>query len=186
MHRETAPIAALLTAYRPHTADEAADKERILSILTNDDPWSRALPLHLTASALIVHPPTRRVLLRWHVRQQAWLQIGGHGDPGEQNPLDVVMQEAHEETNLNDLICWPDAAIRQLAVLPVPASPAEAAHEHADLRFVLATDHPEQARPEKPAAELRWLSMPEARATTTEPNLHDFLTRVEELLDQHG
>ena len=61
--------------------------ERGRTLLADPDPWRRELPLHVTASALIVHPPTRRVLLRWHVRQQAWLMVGGHGDPGETDPV---------------------------------------------------------------------------------------------------
>lgn len=183
-HAATAPIAARLAGYRPRTAAEAADVGRILDLLATGDPWSPKLPLHVTASALVVHPPTRRVLLRWHVRLRGWLQIGGHGDPGEDDPVTVVLREGREETHLDDLVCWPDTAVRHVAVLPVPASPAEPAHEHADLRFVLATGTPERARPEKPAAALRWLSLPEAHALTTEPNLREFLTRVAELLDR--
>jgi len=180
----TAPIAALLAGYRPRTSTEASDVERLLGLLTSGDPWSRDLPLHVTASALVVHPPTRRIMLRWHARMQAWLQIGGHGDPGEHDPIDVVLREGREETHLDDLVCWPDTSIRQVAVLPVPASPDEPAHEHADLRFVLATETPARARPEKPTATLRWLSLPEAHAITTEPNLHELLARVAELFDQ--
>jgi 8-oxo-dGTP pyrophosphatase MutT (NUDIX family) len=183
-HTATAPIAALLAGYRPRTRTEAADVERVRGLVAAGDPWSRGLPLHVTASALVVHPPTRRVLLRWHVRMRAWLQIGGHGDPGEQDPVDVVLREGREETHLDDLVCWPDGALRQVVVVPVPAGGSEPAHEHADLRFVLATGAPERARPEKPDAALRWLSVPEARSLTTEPNLHEFLSRVAELLDR--
>ncbi|WP_018222354.1 NUDIX hydrolase [Salinispora pacifica] len=183
-HSTTAPIAALLAGYRPRNATEASDVVRLLDLLTSGDPWSRDLPLHVTASALVVHPPTRRVLLRWHARMQSWLQIGGHGDPGEYDPIDVVLREGREETHLDDLVCWPDAAVRQVAVLPVPASLNEPAHEHADLRFVLATETPEQARPERPTATLRWLSLPEAHAKTTEPNLRELLARVADFFDQ--
>lgn len=183
-HTLTAPVAALLAEYRPRTAAEASDVERLLGLLISGDPWSRDLPLHVTASALVVHLPTRRVLLRWHARMQSWLQIGGHGDSGEHDPVDVVLREGREETNLANLVCWPDTAVRQVAVLPVPAGPREPAHEHADLRFVLTTETPELARPEKPAAALRWLSLPEAHAIITEPNLREFLTRVAELLNR--
>lgn len=183
-HTAPAPIAALLAGYRPRTAVEAADVERILGLVAAGDSWSPDLPLHVTASALVVHPPSRRVLLRWHVRLRAWLQIGGHGDPGEHDPIDVVLREGREETDLDDLMCWPDSAVRQVVILPVPAGPSEPAHEHADLRFVLATETPERAKPEKPAAALRWLSLPEAHVLTTEPNLREFLARVAELLDQ--
>ncbi len=183
---ETAPIAALLNAYRPRTETEAADVARVQAVIAGAgaDPWSRELPVHATASALIVHPATRRVLLRWHERIQAWLQVGGHGDPGEHDPVEVVLREAKEETNLADLACWPDAALLQVVVLPVPASPVEPAHEHADLRFVLSTETPDRAVPENPTAQLRWLTLPEAFALTTEANMHEYLTRVSDLFDR--
>jgi hypothetical protein len=73
-----------LAEYEPGDATEAADLARIADMMSRTiDPWSRDTPLHLTASAVIVHPPTSRVLLRWHERQLAWLQVGGHADPGE-------------------------------------------------------------------------------------------------------
>ena len=54
--------------------------------LAGADPWARDTPRHVTCSALVLHPPSGRVLLRWHRRQQAWLQVGGHADPGETDP----------------------------------------------------------------------------------------------------
>lgn len=57
----------------------------------------------MTGSALMVHPSSGRVLLRWHERMQRWLQIGGHGDPGESDPLAVALRERREETGLPDL-----------------------------------------------------------------------------------
>ena len=173
---------ALLTGYQPANDLEAADVARIQELLEGAaDPWSRTLAVHLTASALIVHPPTRRVLLRWHERMAAWLQIGGHGDPGETDPLDVVLREGQEETGLGDLRPWPCADLLHVVVVPVPASAKEPAHEHADLRFVLATDRPDQARPEKPTAPVRWVLPDEARELVTEDNLRETLSRVDRL-----
>ena len=68
------------------------------------DPWDRSAPLHLTASALIVHRESARVLLRWHERLVTWAQVGGHGDPGEEDPLAIALREAAEETGLRDLV----------------------------------------------------------------------------------
>ncbi|MEU9042786.1 MULTISPECIES: NUDIX domain-containing protein [unclassified Kitasatospora] len=176
-------LARLLDDHRPQGPVETADHERARHLLGAADPWNRGtFPLHFTASALIVHPPTRRVLLRWHVRQQAWLQVGGHGDPGETRPLDIALREGLEETGLADLTPWPDAALVHLAVVPVPASPVEPAHEHADLRFLLATDSPDLARPENPASPLEWLTVEEAQQRTTEDNLRETLTRAARLL----
>ncbi|HEX3309638.1 MAG TPA: hypothetical protein VHS32_25595, partial [Streptosporangiaceae bacterium] len=67
-------LTALINRYQPDGAAETADIRRLRTLLeTAGDPYRRDLPLHVTASALIVHPPTGRVLLRWHQRQQAWL-----------------------------------------------------------------------------------------------------------------
>ncbi|MFF0412245.1 NUDIX hydrolase [Kitasatospora sp. NPDC004745] len=194
----------LLADHLPQGAAETADHERVRRLVaatgegagavgtgatgtTGAAPaaglWDRSTPLHLTASALIVHPPTRRVLLRWHVRQQAWLQIGGHGDPGETVPLDIALREGREETGLTDLAPWPDAALLHLVVVPVAASATEPAHQHADLRFLLATAEPDRARPENPASPLEWLTLAEARQRTSEENLRETLDRAARLLD---
>ncbi|WP_314172294.1 NUDIX hydrolase [Streptomyces winkii] len=172
----------VLAGYRPKTAAELADVNRVNALVEVDDPWLWTNPLHVTASALIVHPGSGRVLLRWHPRHQSWLLVGGHADPGEYAPLAIALREAHEETGLPDLSPWPDPEVRHLAIVPVPANSQEEPHEHADLRFVLATQVPEVARPENPDAPLRWLSLEEARMAITEANIQDTLSRVEPLL----
>lgn len=177
------PIGPLLRAHRPAESFEAADLVRVRELVeTEADPWARSLPLHLTASALVVHPPTRRVLLRWHTRHKAWMHVGGHGDPGETEPLDVALREAREETSLGDLRPWPDRSLLQVAVVPVPATPKEDAHEHADLRFVFATDEPDAAKPERPDAPVRWMSVAHARELTAEPNVRRALILLEAVL----
>jgi 8-oxo-dGTP pyrophosphatase MutT (NUDIX family) len=174
---------ALLGRYRPRGEIELRDTERVRALVrAAADPWARSLPLHLTASALVVHPDSGRVLLRWHQRQQAWLQVGGHADPGESDPLAVALREAGEETGLADLTPWPDASIRQVVIVPVPVGRGEPAHEHADVRFVLATGSPDAARAENPGAPLRWLSLPEAREATAEANFRETLSRARRLL----
>jgi 8-oxo-dGTP pyrophosphatase MutT (NUDIX family) len=177
------PVLDMLDRYRPQGEAEAADVERVRALAaTVDDPWLRSMPLHATASAVIVHPASGRVLLRWHQRQQAWLQVGGHGDPGESDPLAIALREAREESGLTDLEPWPDAELRQVAIVSVPANSKEPAHEHADVRFVLATQAPEAARAESPDAPLRWLPVREAAEATSEANFRDMLARVARLL----
>jgi 8-oxo-dGTP pyrophosphatase MutT (NUDIX family) len=176
-------LITLLDGYRPDGDAETADVRRVRTLLAAaGDPYRRDLPLHVTASALIAHPPTGRVLLRWHQRLGGWLQVGGHGDPGETDPLAIVAREAAEETGLADLVPWPDAAIRQVVIVHVPPGKGEPAHEHADIRFFMATRNPEAARPENADAPLRWLTLLEARDTTSELNLREALTRLEPLL----
>jgi 8-oxo-dGTP pyrophosphatase MutT (NUDIX family) len=173
----------LLDRYHPDGDTEIADVQRVLGLAEAvGDPWRRQLPLHATASALIVHPETGHVLLRWHQRQQAWLQVGGHGDPGESDPLAIALREAAEETGLADLTLWPDAQLRHLVIVGVPPGQGEPAHEHADLRYFMATRTPDAARAENEHAPLRWLSIAEAYQATSEVNLRESLARLERLL----
>jgi 8-oxo-dGTP pyrophosphatase MutT (NUDIX family) len=178
-------LRSALERYHPRD-DEAADVDRLRRLVDDGDPWSRGGALHATASALVVDPRGRRVLLRWHARMQRWLQVGGHADPGETDPWAIATREAREETGLDDLEPLLPSLERvpvHIVVVPVPASGAEPAHEHADIRYALATTHPDHSRAEAPDAALRWLGFDEARAETTELNLVEFLDRVERLMD---
>ena len=176
-------IQDLLLHYQPDGEAETADVARVRALLERSpDPYPRSLPMHVTGSALIVAPDSGRVLLRWHPRQQAWLQVGGHGDPGELDPLGIAQREAAEETGLADLVPWPDAQLRHVVVVAVPAAGDDPAHEHADVRFFLATRAPDAIVPERPDAPLRWLSLPEALELTTETNLAETLNRAGRLL----
>jgi 8-oxo-dGTP pyrophosphatase MutT (NUDIX family) len=188
----------LLTGYQAVGETESADVERMRHLAaTAPDPWARSqLPLHFTASALVLHPASRRVLLRWHVRQDRWLGVGGHGDPGESDPLQIALREAREESGLTDLVPWPpssmggsrppsppDGALRHAVVCYVRPSAAEPAHEHADLRYLLATSHPDAIAAEDEHSPLRWVTFPQARALFGADNLSTTLDRAERLLD---
>lgn len=168
-----------LAGYRPLDETERADVERMRRLATAEqDPWLRSLPLHFTASALIVHPDSRRVLLRWHARQGRWLQVGGHGDAGESDPLEIALREAAEESGLTDLVPWPDAGLRHAVVCEVAPGKGEPAHEHADLRYFLATGRPDAASPESPDAPLRWLTVADAGEVAGASNLAETLRRL--------
>jgi alpha-ketoglutarate-dependent taurine dioxygenase/8-oxo-dGTP pyrophosphatase MutT (NUDIX family) len=171
-------LAALLERYAPLTLLERHEVGR-LSAATD---WDRSTPVHATASAFVVHRASRRVLLRWHERQQAWIQVGGHADPGETDALAIALREAEEETGLTDLVAVSKEPI-QITVVPVPANHIEPAHEHADIRFVFATDRPDDIRAENDSAHLRWLSIEEAIGLTTEENVREALRRVGTLID---
>jgi hypothetical protein len=78
---------------------------------------------------------------------------------------------------------WPDAQLRHRAIVSVPANAVEPAHEHADLRFILATSDPDAARPERPDAPLRWLTTAQAH-DATEESVRETLARAARLLAQ--
>ncbi len=172
-----------ITSFRADGADEEADRARILRLAADADPWSRDQPLHVTGSALVVHRPSLGVLLRWHDGLSRWLHVGGHADLGEDRPFAVALREAREETGLHDLVPWPDPdqpRLVQAAVVAVPARGGEPAHEHADLRYVLATEEPERAVAETATTPLRWLSIDDAIDVLGVDNLTPALVRVAE------
>lgn len=174
------PLAAALAAHVPADAEEGADLDRLRSLVaTYGDPWSRVHPLHLTASALVVDPVSARVLLRWHTKQERWLQVGGHADPGETDPWAITLREATEETALPDLRPWPGPTpvLAQVAVVPVNAVAPEPAHEHGDLRYLLATARPEDVPDEVEGVPLRWRTLTEARRVA-DPGLARLLDRA--------
>ncbi len=177
----TAALLAVLGAYKPRSAEEVEDVDRLRALCARRDAWDRSSTLHATGSAIILHPESGRVLLRWHDRMQAWLQVGGHADPGETDPFGIALREAHEETGLGDLVAWPNPrrpSVVQVVIVPVPAGPAEPAHDHADLRYVLSTGHPDDATPESSTVRLRWLPLEAAIAEVAEDNLRTCLQRV--------
>lgn len=174
-----------LDGYQPTGEAEAADVARTRELIAGGgDAWARDTPLHLTASALVVHPASGRVLLRWHQRQGKWLQVGGHGDPGETDPLAIALREAREETGLTDLAPWPDGRIWHVVICGVAPGKGEPAHHHADLRYLMATEHPDTTQPETPDAPLRWLTIDEARDLVGGNNLRITLDRAQQALAQ--
>jgi hypothetical protein len=69
-----------------------------------------------------------------------------------------------------------------VVVVPVPAWRGDPAHEHADVRYVFATDEPDAAIPESIGTPLRWLDIDAAIAEVRD-NLRVTLERVRALLD---
>ena len=185
--RPRAELVEALRGYLDRAGDDPSEAGRVRAVLGLDDPWDRWTPLHVTGSAVVVHPPTRRVLLRWHDLMRTWLHVGGHASAGETSPFVVALREAREETGLPDLEPWPDPSAAPLVhavVVPVPGARGMPAHEHCDLRYVLSTGRPEAAMPETPSARLRWLTVEEASSAVGEDNLQVTLARVAALLSQ--
>jgi 8-oxo-dGTP pyrophosphatase MutT (NUDIX family) len=181
-------LTGVLEAYPPGSEEEARDLARLRQLARSEDAWSRSLPLHVTGSAVVVHPPSGRVLLRWHERMQGWLQVGGHADPGELDPYAIALREAREETGLEDLAPWPDVfepRVVQVAIVPVPAGKGEPAHHHGDIRYALSTRTPDGVRPESDTAQLAWLTIDEALARVGEDNLRTCLGRIAEMFARH-
>ena len=146
----------LLEKFQPSDEKEKVDVLKIKNLITrHENIFSRScLEGHLTASALVVNPQTKMVLLHKHRKLNMWLQFGGHAD-GDSDMAFVALKEAREETNLSDLkFLIPDG---QTKILPIdidlqtiPEMEKAPEHYHLDFRYILLTSATEIP---KPAAE---------------------------------
>jgi 8-oxo-dGTP pyrophosphatase MutT (NUDIX family) len=175
---------ASLDAFRPGDPREEQDLAAMREVASSGRPFDRSSRFHLTASAIVIEPVTARVLLRWHSRHLAWMQVGGHGDPGEHDPYAVAYREATEETGLEDLVPFPGPSPRllQVAVVAVAGNAAEPAHLHGDVRYVMATASPDAIVAESADSPLQWCSFAEAESLVGEDNLRTLLQRTAVLL----
>lgn len=99
---------------------------------------------HITASSLIVHLPTREVLLLHHKGIDKWLIPGGHIEPEDQTLGDAARREAGEETGINpeELFTMNTMNIKHYCIeidshlIPRNDPKDEEAHYHHDFRFL--------------------------------------------------
>jgi 8-oxo-dGTP pyrophosphatase MutT (NUDIX family) len=132
----------------------------------------------VTASAVVLDPRRRVVLLHLHRRLGRWLQPGGHVEPGEP-PADAAVRETLEETGV--AVRHPEDGP---VVVHLDEHPGPDGHIHLDLRYLLLTDSDAPAlgagesTGEGPGATLRWARLTEV-AALADPSLTRAIVALE-------
>lgn len=189
-----AKIIALLDQHPCADEKEQADVQRIIRLAQRHPNITSPLCEvgHITGSAMIVHTPSRRLLLNHHRKFDRWMQFGGHMD-NDLEPHITALREAREETGLMDLRFVPihliDALLSpQPHLLPkregseaarpfdvdvhvVPARNDRPEHLHLDLRYLLATNQPEAAQATDESNDIRWFTLDELAALDLDPGV---------------
>lgn len=105
-----------------------------------DGLWRECADAHITASTAVLDASGTRVLLTLHSKVKAWLQLGGHCEPGDVALAGAALREATEESGIPGLRLIPGPV--QLDRHEVPCHPRGT--WHLDVQYVAVA--PEGAR----------------------------------------
>jgi len=105
LHDDARAVLATWTL-RDDEPGQVALREEFVAFLDAhpDAMWRDCVEGHLTGSVLVLSAARDEVLLTLHPKQQLWLQMGGHCEPGDATLRDAAAREGHEESGIDGLV----------------------------------------------------------------------------------
>ena len=160
--------------FQPWNQQEERDREELLRRLeSGEELYTRDnASAHLTASAWVVSPDRRQVLMAWHNLYGSWAWLGGHAD-GDRDLLATAMREVREESGLT-AVRPVSPEIYSLEILTVDGHEKRgiyvSSHLHLNVTYLLEADpaDPVRRKPDENSA-VGWFGLEEAVAASTEP-----------------
>ena len=152
-----------LSGYRPADSTEAAFIQRMLELSRAEGACERSHfgPGHFTASAFVLSPDRRDLVLIHHKKLGIWVQPGGHVEPADDDLIGAARREVEEEVGLSDLELLAgtgSSAVFDVDIHLIPPRKTEPAHEHFDLRFAFVAKTRELVSSEE-VTDLRWVPL---------------------------
>ena len=169
----------------PLCPQEQRDKTGILRFLAgHPDAFDREnLTAHMTASAWVLSPDRRQVVMVYHNLYHSWSWTGGHAD-GEADLLSVALREANEESGVLAAPVSPDIfSLEILHVAPhVKRGKFVCAHLHLNATYLLEADDksPIRCKPDENSA-VGWIAIDRLAESVREK---DMLPIYEKLLSR--
>lgn len=144
---------------------------------------------HITASAFIINPHTRQVLLLQHKTLGKLLQPGGHIENSDTSFTGAALREVKEETGLNpkDLILKPE--LHTSPDVPfhidshyIPENPRknEPGHYHHDFRYLYVTTKTDVTIDSNESTGFQWIDWD---AFAENPLFAPIINRIERLIE---
>ncbi len=156
-------LAAALSAYEAADDRERESLRRIGALLDRAaDPFTREVPDHVTASAVVARPDGSAFLLVHHRRLDRWLQPGGHVEAEDASVFDAARREAVEETGVTALEAPIGGRVLDVDVHPVPPRGGKPGHVHHDVRFLLTSTARDLTPAPSEVRDARWFTSEEA------------------------
>lgn len=170
-----------LDRYEPFDQTEASMLLKLSTFaMAHENCCDRRLPSgHITASAWIIDPTRRQVLLVHHAKLDRWLQPGGHieGDP---SIIDAARREVAEETGLKKFRLL-SGEIFDVDVHPIPARRRDPEHLHYDVRFVFEASPGTALEVSEESHEVRWFALDEVAKVNDTPSLLRMVAKTKAL-----
>lgn len=169
-----------LRRYRPWNPQERQDLAEILRRLEQGQPlFHREHAAHFTASAWVVSPDRRQVLLAYHNLYGSWAWLGGHAD-GERDLLAAALREVREESGLTAVPVSED--LFSVEILAVAGHEKQgryvSSHLHLNATYLLEAD---PAAPvgckEGENSRVGWFPLDDAAAASNEPWMRERVYR---------
>jgi len=176
-----------LSGYVPANATEAAFIQRMLELSQAEGACERSHfgPGHFTASAFVLSPDRRDLVLIHHKKLGIWVQPGGHVEPADADLLGAARREVEEEVGLSDLEPLANAGgspVFDVDIHLIPARKADPAHEHFDVRFAFVAKTRELVHSEE-VADLRWVPLADVAQLGTDESVLRAVRKLRALVD---
>ena len=179
-----------LEQYRVRYPTEEGTVNRIQDLVGGrPDCFERTcMPGHITGSAWILSPDRSKYLLTRHRIFDRWLQLGGHAD-GCPWPHLVALREAEEESGLKGFGLYRDLegfVPLDVDIHVIAARPGVPAHEHYDLRYLLAADAEQPLVISDESHDLKLFAKEELLVTVHEESVLRMLRKSDAVLKRGG
>ena len=173
-----------LSQYHPADEAEASFVARMALLTQTETACERShfAPGHFTASAFVLTPDRRELILIHHKKLGIWVQPGGHIDAPDLDLESAARREVAEEVGLHDLQPLLESGMLfDVDIHAIPARKDEPIHEHFDVRFAFVAQTRDFERSEE-VADARWLPLGEVRTITSDRSVLRAAEKLRRLL----